>query len=131
MRFSSFFTITLLALAYAGLTIAETAMYKSWDRAQNEQKIIQAKVNYVQKLNNRIERLLSRMAIDSQHDPALTKLLKEHGFNVVVREPVPISDATAPVEGNAGTGTTPPVVPLPGVPTSGTTTPVPAASPHP
>ena len=98
MRLTTFTFLTVLALLYVGLTLAETAMYQTWDRALLQQKDIENKVAYFHRLSGFIEQLLRRMAIDSQRDPALAKLLKEHRIKVIVS---PVAENEAPVGGPA------------------------------
>lgn len=85
MKLASFCILTVFALIFAALTVAETAMYQSWDNALAQQKIIQMKVNYLQQQNGVIRELLRRLAVDSQRDPALTELLKQNHINVVIK----------------------------------------------
>jgi hypothetical protein len=98
MRLTTFTFLTALALLYAGLTLAETAMYQTWDRALLEQKDLQNKVIYFQRLGGFAEQLLRRLAVDSQHDPALAQLLKEHRIKVVF---TPVAEKDAPGGGPA------------------------------
>lgn len=84
MRLTTFTFLTVLALLYAGLTLAETAMYQTWDHALRQQKQLEYDVAYFQNLRGFIEQLLHRLAIDSQHDPALAEMLKEHRIKVII-----------------------------------------------
>jgi hypothetical protein len=93
MRLTTFTFLTVLALLYAGLTVVETSMYQTWDHELLVQKDIQNKVAYFNRLGGFTEQLLRRMAIDSQHDPALAQLLKEHRVKVIIA-PVAEKDAT-------------------------------------
>jgi hypothetical protein len=111
MRLTTFTFLTALALLYAGLTLAETAMYQTWDRALYQQKDIANKVAYFHRLSGFIEQLLRRMAIDSQHDPALAKLLKDHRIKVVVgpvaEKDTPGGGPVSPAAGAPDTSVTP------------------------
>jgi hypothetical protein len=93
MRLTTFIFLTVLALLYAGLTVVETAMYQTWDRALTEQKELQNQVLYFQRLSGFTEQLLRRLAIESQHDPALAQLLKDHRVKVVV---TPVAEKETP-----------------------------------
>ena len=99
MRLTTFTFLTVLALLYAGLTVVETSMYQTWDHELLVQKDIQNKVAYFNRLGGFTEQLLRRMAIDSQHDPALAQLLKEHRIKVIF---APVAEKDAPASPAAG-----------------------------
>jgi hypothetical protein len=111
MKLLPFCILTALALIYAGLTIAESALYQTWDRALSDQKDIQTKVAFYQRLDGTINLLLRRMAVDSQRDPALLKLLNDHKIKVVIRNPEPMDSQPAPVSLPATTTNKPPQTP--------------------
>jgi len=96
MRLVSFCILTALALLYAGLTLAETKMYQKWERALNDQKIIQTKIAFYQHLNGQIQTLLREMALASKQDPAMAALLKENKINVVYSAPVSVKGNQSP-----------------------------------
>ena len=106
MKLVSFSILTLLALIYAGLSVAESAMYHTWDRAINEQRSIQIKINYYQRMDNFIEQFLRRLAVDSQHDPAVADLLKKRNIRVVVT-PEAVKDPAATTPSADATTSTP------------------------
>jgi len=112
MRFSSFFILTALALLYVVLTVAETAMYQTWDHATAQQRDIQNKVAYFQRLNGFLGQLVRRMAVDSLHDPALTQVLKEHRIKVVQTggEALNLPQDSTAVPAPAGKPATPPEI---------------------
>lgn len=96
MKLLPFSILTVLALILAGLTLMETMMYRAWEQAQDDQRILQRKVAYYQKLNTFTEQLLRRMAIDSQRDPALAQVLKDNNIKVVISNPNQQQDAATP-----------------------------------
>jgi hypothetical protein len=87
MKLIPFCLLTALSLLYVALTFAESEMYETWDMALKEQRALQIKLAYYQRANAFIEALLKRLAVDSQHDPALAELLKQNQIKVVVTDP--------------------------------------------
>lgn len=94
MRLPAFIILTLLSLGYAGLTVAETFMYQSWERTVAEQKDVQTKIVYFQNLNAFTEQVLRRMAAESPHDPAIAELLRQRKIKVVIAPSAPGAAAT-------------------------------------
>jgi hypothetical protein len=95
MKIISFSLLTVLALVYASLTMAETMTYHKWEKAINEQKYTQAKLAYFNNLNSLLERLARQLALDSQSDPALAQLLKDNKIKVVIGSPQTVGDVPA------------------------------------
>jgi hypothetical protein len=93
MNLLSFCVLTTLALVYAGLTWAESETYHRWEKAIDGQKDTQAKVAYFDHVNALLDQMIRRMAVDSQNDPALAKLLKDRNINVVVDNSMAPRDA--------------------------------------
>ncbi len=125
MKLWSFCLLTALALLYAGLTIGETVTYRRWEQALNNQKDIQAKMNYFQNMSRVLDNLLHRMAYDSLRDPALAQMLKDHKINVVVNG-VPTASGTPttpPTSGFSPPSNTVPLAPETATPPSASTTP--------
>jgi len=102
MKLVSFCMLTALSLLYALLTFTETLTYQKWEKALNDQKYIQARVAYFDHVNMVLDQMVRRMALDSQHDPAIAQLLKQNNINVVMETPAPTKDTPA------GFGTPPP-----------------------
>ncbi len=123
MKLISFCILTALSLLYAGLTLAETALYQTWDRAMAQQKEIQNKVAFYQRLDGTINQLLRRMAVDSQRDPALVEVLAQNKIKVVVTSPEAMSTDGAPAPLPATNTNKAPQAPQP-------PTPAPAAAPQ-
>jgi len=114
MKLTSFCVLTSLALVYAGLTTMETVTYHKWEDAVNNQKYIQAQVNYFDHVNAILNEMIKRMAFLSQHDPALAQLLKDRNISVVVENPT-----TPPASTPSSFDSSPPgdpVAPSPGKP---------------
>jgi hypothetical protein len=116
MKLVSFCILTTLSLIYAGLTMMETVTYHKWEAEVNNQKYLQAQVNYFDHLNAILDEMLKRTAYLSQHDPALAQMLKDHNINVVVENPTtppPAStssfDAPASAQSPDKSASTPPV----------------------
>jgi len=108
MKLVSFCILTALSLLYAGLTIAETLTYHQWEKAINDQRYTQAQVAYFDHLNGVLDEMVRRMAVLSQHDPAMTQLLKDHNIHVVIDKDNP-PPSTPPA--TSGFDQTPPVNP--------------------
>lgn len=115
MKLFAFCTITVLSLLYAGLTIMETLTYRQWEQAVIEQKDIQAKVAFFQRMNTVLDQMLRRMAIESQHDPALARLLEENKVKVVVNDQSPPS-VKSPLGTNTPSAVPPPSEETPLIP---------------
>lgn len=94
MSQATFYIVIILAVIYAGFTVSETWMYQRWELASAEQREVQSKLAYAQRLKNFTDQFLRRLAIDSQHDPALADLLKKHNIKVVVSNLGPAVDAS-------------------------------------
>ena len=116
--------MTALALLFAGLSVAETMTYHRWEQEIVEQRDIQIKVDYFQRLDGVLDRLLRRMAIDSQRDPALAQLLKENNVNLIVKGAQPVKEVPH------GEEVPPPSVNLP-QPDKPAPSPADATPPHP
>src|SRR5258706_6991128 len=87
MKLASFIILTLLSLIYAGLTAMETASYQTWDQALIEQRQIQLKLAYLQRLNDFTQQVVRRLAIESQRDPALMELLRQRQIKMIIKTP--------------------------------------------
>lgn len=97
MKLASFCVLLVFALIFAGLNIIETLMYQAWDDALEQQKVVHIKLSFFQQQNETTQNLLKRIAIESQHDPALAQLLKERNIKVVIKgQPNPVTPAAAP-----------------------------------
>jgi hypothetical protein len=88
MNLPSFCIVTALALLFAVLNYSEANLYQSWTNTLTDQKELQAKLANAQHLNEFTQALLRRVAIDSQHDPALADVLKKNDIKVVISKPV-------------------------------------------
>ena len=112
--------LVVLALFYGVLTFAETGLLDAWDRKRAEQQEIERRVAYFQHMNVVTGQMLRRLAVESQHDPAIAQLLKKMRVKVIVDTPE--------AEREAGVTRTVPAAPtVPATPAASVTPTVPAA----
>ena len=84
MKLAYFCILIALSLIFAGVTLFESTVHQTWDRALTEQKQIKAKMTFIQQRQEITARLLRRIAVESQHDPAFAELLRQYHINVVL-----------------------------------------------
>ena len=96
MKLVPFTFLVIFAVLYLGLTVAETFMYSSWEKATAKQKELQQRVVFYQRLSNFTEQVLQAIAISSQHDPAMVDLLKKRQIKVVTTPPSGSAPTSAP-----------------------------------
>ena len=87
MKIVSFSLLTVLALIYSALTLAETMTYRKWEEAVAVQQYTQGKLTYFGKLNARVQQMGRQMAIYSQTDPAIAQVLKDNKVRVIIEGP--------------------------------------------
>lgn len=106
--------LVFLTLFYGVLSFAETGLLDAWDRKRAEQQEIERRVAYFQHMNVVTGQMLRRLAVESQHDPAIAQLLKKMRVKVIVDTPEAEQEA-----GMTRTAPTAPATPAaPAVPTA-------------
>lgn len=102
----AFSFLVAFAVLFFGLTVTETCMYYSFENALAKQKELQQKMVFYQRLNNFTQQVMQRIAVDSQHDPALIELLRKRQIKVVSSLQPPQA-TSAPATNAAPTPATP------------------------
>jgi hypothetical protein len=83
----TFYLVIVLSLIFVALTLVETWMDQTWEMTLLQEKDIQLKLANAQRIHLGAQQLLRRLAIDSEHDPALLEMLKKNNIKVNIQSP--------------------------------------------
>ena len=92
----TFYFVIALSLVYVVLIGLETWMDQTWDITVYQQKVLQARVVNAQRIHFGAQQLLRRIAVESEHDPALLELLKKNKIKVNFKSAPDSSTNAAP-----------------------------------
>ena len=79
--------LSLLVVIYAGVLVYESHVYRQWNVEVKEQARLQANIMQARAIGTVAQRLVHRMADESQTDTAIAEVLKKNGIRLAVNAP--------------------------------------------